>query len=105
MTEPYRSEAETTLCGVEQQPLPERKRPIGEQVRWLYDAQRTAEADAVADHGQEIVDAGGWREVALAVLDLAPEWVTGGAKAEYLRCNGIERPRRQPAENETPSDG
>ena len=66
------------------------ERPIDEQMTYLYDAQRTAEADGVATYGQDAIDAGGWLEIALAVLDLAPPWITAAAKAEYKRTNGID---------------
>lgn len=66
-------------------------RSIDAQVTWLYDVQRAAERETIAEQGADVVERGGWIEIALAVLEIAPAWITDAAKREYLRTNGIER--------------
>jgi hypothetical protein len=53
-----------------------------------YDA---ACADTAADQGEEIVDCGGWVELACATVSLAAPDISAEAKREFLRMNGIER--------------
>jgi len=87
----YTAEAETGQCIAQiRQTEPDGPHTIDAQMTWLYDTQRTAEADAIADAGQAMIDAGGWVEICRAVLGLAPAWVTDAAKREYLRCNGLD---------------
>lgn len=101
-------EAETTLCGVEQQPLEPGARPrtLDEIMPILYAEQRTREDNARADRGQAWLDQH-WIEIALDVLADAPDWVTQGARHEYLRCNGIDPRTLKPAEptDEMSADG
>jgi hypothetical protein len=70
-------------------PPMQRDRELDAMTLWLYDTQRAAERDAIADHGRSVLDAGGWIEIARAVLDVAPPWISDAARAEYLRCNGL----------------
>lgn len=59
------------------------------QVARLEDALLTACEDTAGDQGDEIVDTGGWAELAHAVADLAGPEITAAAKAEFFRRNGL----------------
>lgn len=63
------------------------------QVARLQEALRAACADTAADQGEEIVETGGWYELARAVMDLAGPEITAEAKAEFARRNGLEGER------------
>lgn len=81
-------------------------RSIDAQTSWLYDVQRAAETTARTEHGQHWLDEH-WIEIALAVLETAPPWITTGAHHEYLRCNGIDVRTLKPADptDEMSADG
>jgi hypothetical protein len=74
-----------------------RRRPAGPapldleaQVARLQDELRAACEDTAADQGEQIVETGGWYELARAVMDLAGPEISDAAKAEFARRNGLE---------------
>ena len=62
---------------------------VEEQVESLQQAYDQACADTIGDQGEEIVDRGGWAEIARAVADLAGPEVSRQARHEFLRCQGL----------------
>jgi hypothetical protein len=64
---------------------------LEKQIEFLQDAYDVACKDTIADQGEEIVDTGGWSEIAQAIVDLAPDRIGDEAKREFLRMQGIER--------------
>jgi hypothetical protein len=64
---------------------------LDQQISALQAFFDTACADTAADQGEEIVDCGGWVELARAAVDLAEAHISAEAKREFLRMNGVER--------------
>jgi hypothetical protein len=74
-----------------------RRRPAGPapldleaQVARLDAEFASACEDTAADQGEQIVETGGWHELARAVMDLAGPEISDAAKAEFARRNGLE---------------
>jgi hypothetical protein len=61
---------------------------LDEQVAALQRDYDAALADTAADQGEDIVDAGGWAEIARAVAALPGE-ASPAARAEFLRRHGL----------------
>jgi hypothetical protein len=68
----------------------QRAMTLDEQISALQAFYDTACADTAADQGEEIVDCGGWVELARATVDLAEPHISTEAKREFLRMQGIE---------------
>jgi len=62
---------------------------LDRQVAALDADYRAAIAGATGDYGPELIDAGGWTEIAQATVELAAADITNAAKIEWLRRQGL----------------
>jgi hypothetical protein len=67
---------------------------LDQQIEALEAAYTSACEETAAEQGEEIVDGGGWVEIARAIVDLADPGITEEAKSEFCRMNGLERSAR-----------
>ena len=78
---------------VQARPLlrPEGEASLEDQVAALTADHEQACAETAADMGQDLVDNGGWYELANAVLDLAGPEISAEARREFARRLGLPR--------------
>jgi hypothetical protein len=62
---------------------------LGEQIQQLEKEYRTAEKDVINDVGEDVLNSGGYSEVAHAVAQGAGPEISVEARSEFLRMQGL----------------